>query len=279
VLPWRGQVTVVAIREGNRERLPQRAPGLDLQAGAREHLARGRRDAERANPDGLEFHWHGGGEFRHFQRFAGIDLPAIGESRWVGGGGPGLLGPLQPRCGRPAHRELQLALLHGQRNPRRVLDRSIHAQRLGGDGIRHLLDSLIGRQRARWLRHVDAVDVAAGAVGHDADERRVLAVRAEERLQPVGKRSKIIRADRARSGAADVMQSVVRQHRQRTTVRVLHGEDVDLRVDFVRGAEEARAAGGRIHLHAVGRFPERIGHARLRLEQPAPVEHEFRFPA
>ncbi|NDE99802.1 MAG: hypothetical protein EB034_16235 [Verrucomicrobia bacterium] len=60
------------------------------------------------------------------------------------------------------------------------------------------------------LGEINVVDVAAGAVGEQADEGRRLPVRVQQLLEPVAKNREVIRRDVPRADATDVVQRVVR---------------------------------------------------------------------
>ena len=53
---------------------------------------------------------------------------------------------------------------------------------------------------------VDVVDVAAGAVGHETDEGRVLAVGAEELLDAISEEGEVIGRDVPLRNTADVVE-------------------------------------------------------------------------
>ena len=150
-----------------------------------------------------------------------------------------------------------------------------HFHHLGGEVVGHALHFHPSRQPLLLGAEIVDAHVAARAVGHHGDERRVLAISTEQALHPVGEQPKIIRANMTGLIAADVVQPVVGQHRQRPPVGVPDIEHRHLRINRPGRLEQVGAA-RRIHFHLVAPAAKRIGSNRHRLHEPTPVVYVLR---
>ena len=120
------------------------------------------------------------------------------------------------------------------------LERLVDFQHLRRAKIGDFVSLLVRQMPFLWLRptfrqflvgiSLKIVDVAAGAVGHYADERRILMqVRAEQFTYALGEHREIVGRDRAGSDAADVVQAVIRQQAERSLVgEGAHGQHGDI---------------------------------------------------
>ena len=154
-------------------------------------------------------------------------------------------------------------------------DAGIHPQDFLRHVLRHLVHLFIGcvafHARLAVERVIVAGDVAAGAVGHQADKGRIRPVGTEQLLDPNGELSKVIRRDVGfGSAGARVMQPIIGEQRDRPAAGGLHREEIDIGVDRTRGLVPVRMT--RLVRHDPVLLAERICDRLARLEQGAPVE-------
>ena len=156
-----------------------------------------------------------------------------------------------------------------------MTDVADHFCHLAGEVVGHSLHFHPSRQPLRLGPEIVVAHVAAGAVGHHGDERRVLAISTEQALHPVSEQPKIIGTNMTGLIAADVVQPVVGQQRQWPAVGVPNIEHRHLRINRPGRLEQIGAARW-IHFHLVAPAAKRIGSNRHRLHKPTPVVYVLR---
>jgi len=252
-----------------------RGPLAELQTDLAERLAGHRADARR--PDAQHLQRHGNlrlarGHVPDPLRIAPrqVDLIGLGPRLRQPLLGPGdLLGRRQgtrdgslPKAGRQGHSVLIL----GFRQCR------LH---LGGQVVGHEVDLLVGFLRRAGMEEIEVVNVAAGCVGHQDHQRRILLVAAEQPFEPVAVHAVVVGRDIALGHAAHVMERIGRVDGDRPPVRLAHDQDRHRGIGWPGRLDEVLAALARVGLHLID-AAERVGPRCTRLHKPAPVEHVLR---
>ena len=184
----RGQVAVVGI--GERDGESGRVAFFQLQADFNEDFGGNRGDVQIADFHDLERCGDFGGKLGQQHGFTRIDLLHRFHARKEFGALHHFAGLLDLILGRDAQTQLDLLLRDGERDGIGVLQ-LFHRHRDGlRDIIRDDLNAAIRRLLLLAAAEVDVVDVAAGAIRHDADEFRP---RAEQLADPHRESAKVVR--------------------------------------------------------------------------------------
>ena len=105
----------------------------------------------------------------------------------------------------------------------------------------------------RGLGEVDVIDIAARAIRHDAHELRQGAAGFQQVVDAVREDREIIR--RGAGHAADIVQRVVGEQRERAALQRFHGQDGDFRIDRV-WFDRVLAGARRVHLYFIAGVAE-----------------------
>ncbi len=270
-MPRRGQIAVVAVGQLDGEGWPQRAFRLDFQADFYKRLARDGDDAQFVDAEGLKKDLHLGGILGQQYGFAGIDFFARKQHLFSGllGLGEDFLGTFQVFFTRSAHAQLDLLLGHGEVNGVLVLDFLEGGERRLCDAISDEAIALAGGSFWVRRRKIEIIDVAAGAVGQNADERRVLLSRPKQLGHAPGEFAEII-GGQCRS-SPNIMERVIRQKGQGPSLGSLHRDERHVRIGRPGRLDQVLVQVAGVHAHAIGQAAERIGPEPF--HEPAAIEH------
>ncbi len=278
----RGQVAVGAVGEFDGEGIFEGAAGFDLESGFREDLKRDGRDAEIADPEGLD---HGLDRVRlriaGGQRALGVGLFQTMRRRGILGLGEHAFGPGDHLRRGASHGEFQFLGRRFQRHPVLILQGLAHAQHFLREVIGHELDLLIGLalHGGGFSAVVVAGHVATRAIGQDRHERRLLGLDVKQLAHATAELTEVIRRHILGHHAADIVQPVVGHQRNLPSVAGLHREAIHLRIGGAGGLEQLRLQGTAGVHHSAILAAKGIGIGQTFLQQPAAVEHILRQAA
>jgi hypothetical protein len=165
--------------------------------------------------------------------------------------------------------ERHAPLRHGHIDIAAILDPRVGLHRDVEQALRILVD---GGLRAVFLRHfvIDAVDVAAAAVGHDADHA---ALRVDALLQTFREKAEVIGADVL---VAKVVHGEVRQHGQRLAIGALNGDEREIRVLGAGFAGHIIPHATRVHVRPHAQVAKRVLRELVRPANPLTQRGEGR---
>ena len=210
------------------------------------------------------------GRLAHRDRPAGVYLFAT----VAGLGVPGTLlhgvSPGQQFGARLANLERQVLHPDAQRDPVVVGNLLPGLDDPGGNVVGDEGHLFVGLSARGPGSEVDVVDVAAGAVGHDADERRMLPVGFQKLLNPVGEDAEVVGRHVAVLHAADVVQRVVRKQRDLSATGRLDRDEGDFRVGRPGRLDQVLVASRGVHAGLV-HTAKGVGQFRPGLHEPAAV--------
>ena len=126
--------------------------------------------------------------------------------------------PGQPFGVRPAYRERQFSFMHSQRRIPTVIDDLQFLQRLVCQDSRG--DFHPFERRIALAVPLDGTSVAAGSIGHHANERRVAVSRIQISLKGCGEMTEVIGANQTTLVATAIMDTEISHDRQRLAVNV-----------------------------------------------------------
>ena len=269
------QVAETAVGQLDEERRLHRAPLAELQPNLSERLVGHRADADGADSQHLERHRHRCLSPDHAHRALGVIVRQIELARLGGRFGQSLLGPGDLLGGRLVTHDHRLPIAGRQRHSVLILDLGQGRLYLGCQVVGHKPHLLVRFLRWSWVQEVDVVHVAAGAVGHQSHHRGILLVAVQKTFQPLAIHAVVVGRDVARPHTSHVVQRIGREHGDRPSAGLAHGQDRHGRIGRPGWFDQVRAASPRVHFHLVN-AAERIGRHRARLEEPAAVEHVLR---
>lgn len=271
VLPWGRDVAEPAVGEADVEQGAGRARLFQFESGFGEDFTRPLGDADIANAEHLQRDLQGVGPVGEDQLIPRLDLDPgpelIGAASGEQGGGGGEGGGIRLPDGQG-----DFGGGVAQMDAVDVGESAGDAGDFLGEITGHTPDLGVGRLAEAWGSVVDVVDVAAGAVGKDGDEGWILALGIEVVGEFVAEGAKIVGADFSGTGSADVMERVIGEEREGTSVPVSDGEDEDLGIDGT-GERMVVGAGRRpVHLHGIAGATQQIGIGAAGLDADASVE-------